>query len=306
MTAPSLPSRCPVHPDGRCRPRYRGRAARVEDDRCERPLLMACECGEGFRARCQASSRAKCGPCSESYRHRVRRVASSGLVALPGRTYMLTLTAPGDVPHRRGRSGIMCPCTPPGGVDLATWNGTMAQRWNHFVTDVRRSIGPCEYFAAKEAQKRGALHLHVPMRFDVPTRLSLARLRLLAIRHGFGHEVDVQEVTDDQRAAWYVAKYVTKASSERERVPFVHRHTGEVGPGRWRTWTASRRWGSSMASVRAAQRDWWSSAGASEVGGPEAPKAPMAGDAGGGALDSNTGSYAGGRELPTALELLPM
>lgn len=313
MTETTLPTPCSVHPEGH-RFRWAGRAAVSDEVRCERPQLMNCECGEGFRSRCGASARAKCGPCSETYKGRVRRVARSGIVALPGRSYLLTLTAPGQRVHKIGKSGRVCPCTPPGGVDLGQWNGTMAQRWNHFITDVRRYIGEVEYFAAKEVQARGALHIHAPMRFSAPVRVSIARLRLLAIRHGFGHEVDFVEITDEGRAAGYVAKYVSKSAGERERAPFVHRETGEIGPGKWRTWTSSRTWGSSMASVRAAQRAWWSSAGASVVGGaggPQGepggrPEAPRPGDAEGGALDTNTENYAGRRELPTSLVLLPV
>lgn len=278
--------------------RWAGRAPATED--CERPAFMVCLCGDRYVQRCQASSRAKCAPCSERYRRCVRRVASSGMV-LPGRTYLLTLTAPGDRPHRY--RGGWCPCTDAEGVDLARWNGEMANRWNKFVTDVRRSVGECEYLAAKEAQKRGALHLHVPIRFAGPARVRLSKLRALAIRHGFGHEVDLQELDDSaaaERTAGYVAKYVTKASGEREAVPFVHRVTGEVGPGRWRTWSASRGWGASMASVRLAQRRWWLGGGASGVGvheprqgGALAPTDSAGhGDAVGGALDPNTVSYA--------------
>lgn len=306
MTVPSLPTSCPAHEDSTHRFRWGGRAARVEDDRCERPQLMRCACGEGFRSRCGSSARAKCGPCSETYRRRVRRVAGSGL-ALPGRTYLLTLTAPGTSPHFIGRSSVVCPCTPREGVDLAQWNGTLGRRWNDFVTDVRRYIGHVEYFAAKEVQRRGALHLHVPLRFDAPVSVTVARLRVLAIRHGFGHEVDFQEITDAGRAAGYVAKYVSKAAGDREAVPFVHPVTGEVGGGRWRTWTCSRSWGSSMSSVRAAQRAWWQEQQASKVGGPGTGEGGPSGsrtrggpgDGGAGALDSNTSSYARAMELPS-------
>jgi hypothetical protein len=293
---------CSAGPGGH-RHRWAGRGQAFADGvQCERPSLMRCVCGDAYSARCQASSRAMCAPCAESYRRRVRRVAASGF-AMPGRqTFLLTLTAPSDVDRHKYRGG-WCPCTPAGGVDLATWNGSMARRWNQFITDVRRTIGECEYFAAKESQVRGALHLHVPIRFAVGVRVRLSKLRALAIRHGFGHAVDLQ-VLEDDRAAGYVSKYVTKAAEDRASVPFVHAVTGEVGPGRWRTWSASRRWGSTMAQVRAAQRAWWSEAVSSGgvPGGPrtasEAAEAGAQGVAVGGPLDINTASYASGSVVP--------
>lgn len=278
---------------------------------CERPALMRCGCGEQFLSRCQATGRAKCGPCSESYRRRVKIIAGSGLVVLPSTTYVLTLTAPGTKRHKRGRSGLWCPCTAEGGVDLGQWNGTMATRWNHFITDVRRTFGGCEYFAAKEVQARGALHLHVPIRFDNPTGVTLGKLRALAIRHGFGHELHLDDLAKDhgqaaaERIAWYVAKYCAKASDARADAPFVHPRTGEVGPGRWRLWTSSRKWGESMLSVRQAQRAWWQQQQSSSAGGgpgePRPGEADSAGVGGAGALDPNTMSYAtAGSSIPVA------
>lgn len=250
---------------------------------------MVCHCGESYPARCSASSRARCSPCSRSYGHRVRRVAASG-VTMPGTVFFLTLTAPGDTPHKL--RGVWCPCTDEGGTDLATWNGECATRWNHFITDVRRSVGECEYFAAKEVQERGALHVHSLLRFTTPCRVRKSKLRALAIRHGFGHVLDLQELAPESAefTAGYLSKYVTKSATERERAPFVHRQTGEVGPGRWRTWTGSRAWGATMASVRAAQRAWWQEQ-PSDVG-PGRTAEPADPGCAGGALDPNTESYA--------------
>lgn len=220
---------------------------------------------------------------------------------MPGRVYVLTLTAPGA--HRHKYRGQWCPCTPEGGVNLARWNGEAANRWNKFITDVRRSLGPVEYFAAKEVQKRGALHFHVPLRFDRPTRVRLSKLRALAIRHGFGHELVLDELSEHldrgrgsaDSSSWYVAKYVTKASGDREEVPFANRLTGEIGPGRWRLWTASRGWGLSMKRLRAIQAAWYQNELLDpSTGSTLSERSSTGGGAEGSALDLNTSCYAPG------------
>lgn len=254
--------------------RFAGRAERESHERCERPEWLVCVgCDARVLKRCGRSSRAVCGPCSETYRRRVARVAHSGFEVV-GRqvVHVLTLTAPGERAHRLP-SGELCRCTPVGGVDLATWNGALGRRWSRFVDALRYHFGDVQFFAAKEVQRRGALHLHVPIVFERHQAVRVDSIRQLAIDHGFGHEVALDRVEPGsrqaQRAGWYVAKYVTKAATDRDSVPFVHPITGEVGHGRWRTWTCSRRWGLSMASVRAAQRAW-----VQEGGGGPGPVAP--------------------------------
>lgn len=157
---------------------------------------------------------------------------------------------------------------------MARWNASAGGRWNRLVQDLRRELGDkVEYFAAKEVQRRGALHFHVLVRSSDgrPVALSGGVLRALAIRHGFGHSVDVQPVAPNHAA--YVSKYVSKSADARHRVPWkgwghrthrdLDRATGEVTEVRtrvrtfdptYRTWSASRGWGRSMAEVRAAQQ----------------------------------------------------
>jgi hypothetical protein len=158
------------------------------------------------------------------------------------------------------RSGEWCPCTTEDGVDLAVWNATLGKRWNRLCQDLRRFFGEhVEYFRAVEVQERGALHLHVLIRFRRGRRLRIRQVRDLAIKHGFGHSVDISKELDE-RGCWYVAKYVSKAASERELVPWVALTTGEVAlRAPYRCWTASRRWGQTMAALRDEQRAWWES-----------------------------------------------
>lgn len=190
----------------------------------------------------------------------------------------ITVTAPGEREHYL-RSGAPCPCTPRGGVGLAGWNGQAAKAWNHLVTYLRREFDDdtVQVFRAAEVQSRGALHYHAILvrEHGGPLVLSKRRLRQLALRWGFGHEVDVQPL--ESRHVDYAAKYVSKASTERARVPWrgvkrtggtvvVDPVTGELSrtprlevPSEvplFRTWTASRRWGLSMAYARAAAAHW--------------------------------------------------
>jgi len=177
-----------------------------------------------------------------------------------GFLYLLTVTAPGDRAHRLP-SGDRCRCTPVGGVDLAEWNAAHSGRWNQLRTNLRRDHDGLQFMRGVEVQGRGALHDHVMV--WSPSPLSLAAVRSRAIDAGFGHSVDLAPCEPGSRkAAYYVAKYVTKACDARGRVPWaadvVDLRTGEVSrqavAGRYRTWSCSRGWGLRMADVRATAR----------------------------------------------------
>ncbi len=268
----------------------------VDGVNCERPKRLLTPGDEIVFSRCRKSD-GSCEPCASTYRRNVGRVARSGTL-MPGRTYFLTLTAPGDRAHNI-RPGVRCECTPPGGVDLRRWNGQAVDRWNDLSRALARAWGVerFEYFKAVEVQKRGALHLHVLIRVDRPVRLSLGKLRALAVHHGYGHAVDWQELDPaDPRAASYCAKYVSKSSAERSQVPYVHRLTGEIGRGRWRTWTASRQWGQTMSSLRAEQAAWMrEQVDLAECGQADAAGGGAAADGAAGRLDPYRERYASAR-----------
>lgn len=237
---------------------------------CERPSRLGCPlCGEVRVVRCKRSSRAQCQPCSERYRRRVRRVFASGYIDRPAeRVFMLTLTAPGDRQHTLP-NGKVCPCTPAGGVNLAEWNGGVGRRWSDFVTYLRRWIGDVQYCKAAECQQRGAVHFHALLRCDRDLTGRVRALRALAIHHGFGHEIDVQPVRD-MRAAGYCSKYASKSVDDRQQCPWKDPETGALGTAmRIRTWTASRRWGVTMAALRQQQQAW--ATGGSPAGAAPAP-----------------------------------
>lgn len=226
---------------------------------CLKPLRVVCrDCEHETRWACAGHRESVCKPCAARYRRRVRRVAESGTARATGYQYLLTCTAPGRDRHRMP-SGDWCPCTPAGGVDLARWNAGHSARWNHLRTLMRRELSPAvEYFRGVEVQERGALHDHAMVWSPVP--LSKNRLRGMAMRAGFGHSLDLAPAPPgSKRAAYYVSKYVTKATDSRELVPWwgevVDLDSGEVTEGviagRYRTWSMSRGWGLTMAAVRA-------------------------------------------------------
>jgi hypothetical protein len=205
-----------------------------------------------------------------------------------GSIIMLTLTAPGDQVHYLP-NGEPCPCTPAGGCDLAEWNAGLGHRWNRFCQDLRRLLGQqVQYFKATEVQARGALHLHVPLRLVLGTKLHLPTIRQLAISHGFGHSVDLTAVKNEAGLR-YVAKYVSKSSAMRSSVPWrkLHQPTGELRLSpTYKTWSASRSWGLTMAAVKQQQREWALAGGGLDQ--PEAGGPPGAGTA---PLDSNAIRY---------------
>jgi hypothetical protein len=230
---------------------------------CLRPLRVVCrDCDHETRWACDGHRESVCKPCASRYRRRVRSVAESGTRRGAGYGYLLTLTAPGREAHRMP-SGDLCPCTPPGGVDLARWNASHSSRWNRLRTALRRDVPELQFFRGVEVQDRGALHDHALM--WSPVRLTKRRLKELALAAGFGHSIDLAPITSPKQASYYVSKYVTKSTDQRDLVPWwaemVDTDTGEVYEdviaGRYRTWSMSREWGLTMRAARAAGRAWY-------------------------------------------------
>lgn len=246
--------------------RYVGRGRR--DEACDRPTVMACAtCGERSEWRCRSSSKALCGPCSTSYRRTVARLARSG-IGVPTGVVFLTLTAPSEEAHALP-SGDICACSA-NCAPLGEWNAQAGQRWSWLMTYLRRHVdSSAEYFKATEVQARGALHFHVILRL---TAGGLRRLRAmwrpkdprcplreLVVSRGFGHAIDLQVLdsspTKLARLTNYVAKYVSKAVDSRHEVPWTPDPDQPQTScrARYRTWSTSRGYGSTMAELRRAQ-----------------------------------------------------
>jgi hypothetical protein len=176
---------------------------------------------------------------------------------------MLTITAPGQDRHtmwdpgnvRGSRPECHCHEVEP---DLGVWNASASARWNRLRTSLSRLVPDLAYLRAVEVQKRGALHLHVLIHSSAP--LDVLMLQRAAVAAGFGCVLDLAHVEPGSRKhAYYVSKYVTKACDARESVPWkvreVDTETGEILETRrdasYRTWSASRDWGLTMAMLKA-------------------------------------------------------
>lgn len=90
---------------------------------------------------------------------------------------------------------------------------------------------------------------------------------------------------------------MSKSASDRASLPWLDLSTGElaVGRNRYRPWSASRRWGSTMAAIKRAQAAWWlTEAAAAAREGPQAPEGGggrVAGRQAGGVLDPSSANY---------------
>jgi hypothetical protein len=200
------------------------------------------------------------------------------------------------------RTGKVCECTPEGGVNLAWWHGTKGARWTHFLRDFRRMFGvhdDVQYFRGVEPQRRGALHDHVLVRCRGDVVAMGERVRQLAIRHGFGHEMKLVWMRAGDPS--YIAKYVSDACNELANVEWLDVQTGEITRGaRCRTWTASRRWGLTRKELKRQQAAWCRRTAAERQAGEQARQG-VAGQAlptdvvasRTGPLDSYTASYPG-------------
>lgn len=235
-----------------------GPATRLD---CEHPLRAVCrDCESVDFWRCDSYS---CGPCGEAKRRRLARLVDNGAAIhlSNGRIgYFLTLTAPGTKQgHLRWYQGkkpsrrVECGCEDHGHSD-GSWNAQESACWNRLRTSLtrERSVTFC---GAVETQARGMLHRHVLMFVD--DVLTHEEVQALALAAGYGCVLDLEPVRSSEKAARYISKYVTKASSDRAVVPWerLDEETGELIGKRatYRLWSSSRRWGVTMKEIRAAQ-----------------------------------------------------
>jgi hypothetical protein len=155
------------------------------------------------------------------------------------------------------------------------------------MTYVRRRLGEqVQYCGVWEYQERGVLHRHFLIRVEWPTSEKRVRaaVRGAARKWQFGTQYDVQSITGDcARQVWYVAKYAAKTVDAVDGRPVLDVRTGEMKATRgFRAWSASRRWGDTMKSVKERQR-CYVLAGSGAHGAPAPAPAAAAGG-----LESNT------------------
>lgn len=241
---------------------------------CDRPVRFVCECcGHSEQWTCNCSDARKCLQCSDRNRRRFMRVIEQGLSSGSGYAYFLTVTAPGEAPHRQWVQGKVrhrpeCSCWDHG-MTLGAWNAQEAACWNRLRTSLARLVDGFAYAGAVEKQERGALHRHVVIRTDEP--LLPGQVQALAMAAGYGCVFDLDACHSDRDLARYVTKklasYVTK-SGDRHEVPWervgcnhwecrerADRDSGEIPPceiATYRLRSQSQSWGVSMKDLRAA------------------------------------------------------
>lgn len=237
---------------------HQGTATRLD---CERPLRAVCRDGCGHQEfwRCDSYG---CGPCGDLKRRRLHRLVDNGAAIHLSNGflgYFLTLTAPGSQDHRRWYQGKRprerqeCGCHRHGMTD-GVWNAQESKCWNRLRTALTRDREVI-FAGAVETQHRGMLHRHVLLFSD--REMLHEEVQALALAAGYGCVLDLEPVKSVEKAARYIAKYVTKSSGERFAVPWerVDPETGELVGKRatYRLWSSSRRWGITMREIRAVQ-----------------------------------------------------
>lgn len=228
---------------------------------CEQPLRAVCrECEYVEEWRCDSYG---CGPCGETKRRRLMRVIEDGSAVQLGAGligYFITLTAPGTADHSRwvqgrhrgGRPACECHLH---GMSAGQWNRQESACWNRVRTALARDR-EVVFAGSVETQKRGMLHRHLVVFTD--SSLTFAEVQEKALRAGYGCVLDVERLDSVQKAARYLAKYVTKSTAERAEVPWsstiVDHDTGELvevsARPTFRLWSSSRRWGVTMKHLR--------------------------------------------------------
>ena len=179
---------------------------------------------------------------------------------------MLTLTAPSEGEHLswvvdwdRKLARPVCSCDQEMAGGLGAWNASAGSRWNRLRGDLARLYPGLIYLRVVEIQERGAIHLHVLVWTPIP--LVLNEVQTLAVLAGFGCVIDYEASVGTGHAT-YVSKYATKATDQRQDVPWeaikVDRTTGEVEAvtdAKYRNWSCSRDWGLTMKALEAGIRE---------------------------------------------------
>lgn len=248
----------------------RGSGTRLD---CAQPLrAVCCDCGLGEQFwRCDCSSAEKCPDCAERRRRLIARLVDLGATdrASHGHLAFVTLSAPGTNDHRKwvqvGGAGVKrlprdrpdCDCHRVWEhAQKGDWNASESACWNRLRTALRRRYPSLTYIGSVEVQERGMLHRHLVIHTSEP--LGAATVGDLALEAGYGCVHDVQPIHSAQKAAWYISKYVTKSSGDRQNVPWradvVDEETGEIRrletSPTFRTWSSAQSWGFTLTGLR--------------------------------------------------------
>ncbi len=203
--------------------------------------------------RCNSRLASNCPACSKIFTQDWAAICRTGIFDADGQTLtgytwaLVTLTAPSfghvhRVPHRLRDKPVTCACglvhefradvagepVTPAQYDYdgaLLFNQSLGQLWNNTVTRWWRSLGKdFQYFAVTEAQKRGAMHKHVLVRYPRGSILPQEFLALAAasytvawtgevIQWGKQSDVQVLDPAENSEDAARTARYLVKLTS---------------------------------------------------------------------------------------------
>jgi hypothetical protein len=219
---------------------------------CSRPVVLP----NGVAVRCRSRLKSRCPSCAEQTRGDWAAIARDGVFNVPAgrrfRFYLLTLTAPGIgrvhcVPNAaKGRRARLCWCGRrhseadaglsgvPIDLDAYDYDGVVAfncafgRLWNNTKTRLRDAWDDLAFFAVREWQDRGVLHLHALIRIEepgAPTPAELeARATVASARDpltgrtmvwGRQSRCDALPTNGDgAKSIWYISKVINYANKD--------------------------------------------------------------------------------------------
>lgn len=280
----------------------------------QRKVLACILCDATVKVRCRATRDDVCAPCAERHRKDIARVIRSGMSRdRPEGFFFATFTGPGverlrwdtskctHGPELRCSGSIGCKSER---YSTAIWNARAPRGWNRWVTEMRRRLGVhLEFAGSWETQVRGVMHRHVVIfapgvslermrtvgkwvatrphvgfgrQFDCSAITGAAASKLVEVLDVNGDPIDVeieaQPVSEDMAIkAGYIAKYATKGG---DLAWTLDTETGEMRHGGYRRWSASRRWGCTMGSIRRERVEWCKVRSAAGAGMVELARPP--------------------------------
>lgn len=233
--------------------------------RCSNPVRVS----GGHYVRCRSRLKSKCPSCAEITRSDWAAIARSGIFDAPEshyRFYFLTLTAPsfGSVHYipnpQKHRDSRRCGCgkwhtaedgalsgvaIDPNSYDYAgsvEFNHSFGLLWANTRRRLRDRWDSLEFFAVREWQDRGVLHLHVILRIQLteapaPLILQEAARTTVAVNPVTGSLVHwglrsqcdpVRQDDDGARTIWYVSKVINYTFKD-----LGTRYGGTMSTERW-------------------------------------------------------------------------
>lgn len=237
--------------------------------RCPTPVAVGTE----YRRFAVPCGRRRCPECGAVWLGDARQVVCGALGESPGAVAVIAVTAPGVDELPWDESGTRCR-----EPELSAWNNSAPARWSAMwreasaaVRRYARAHGSDWGLMAKvwEAQQRGALHNHVVLPYGTALERFCTDWVVMNIdtwreRHGFGfvdrgvlqraesgQRVRKLQPIGQERAAGYLAKYLTADGKGARGIAALARTTTVAGPLMFAARRLTQASGKTMRSLRA-------------------------------------------------------